>query len=242
MTEEPKDEFPVDRKALLEPSENFKVLIEIDKKQWGVVLTAMNKKSMVALLQFVTIVNPKRISGYVIRTESLIVGGMGELIAAVPASSYVDQMVAYSRLKDPAPKNPPVVELPFWNAFQPKPKDQVMSENAKKFIAEIVIDGVAEKFPVTGANEDSVVALFTAAVCTQMPRISGFNLYTEEGKMIVSVPAMMFFAKLAEITPLGKAPADPKSAGWRALPAIAPTSEEFQKSIEAAKKAGKTST
>jgi hypothetical protein len=53
---------------------------------------------------------------------------------------------------------------------------------------------------------------------------------------------MIFLAKLAELTPLGKQPADPKSAGWRALPAVAPTSEQFQKGIEDAKKAGKQST
>jgi hypothetical protein len=243
MTQEPKDELPVDRKALLEPAENFRVLLDIDGKQFGVVLTALNRKSMVALLQFILIVNPKRVTGYVVRTESAIIGGAGELVAAVPAGQYVSQMVAHSRLKDPAPKEPPSVELPFWNTFQIKPKDQTMPDNSKKFIAEMVIDGVAEKFPVTGANEDSVIALFTAATCAQMPRINGWNLYSaEDGKMIASVPAMLFLAKLAEISPLGKTPADPKSAGWRALPAIAPTSEEFQKSIEAAKKAGKTST
>jgi hypothetical protein len=242
MTQEPKDDLPVDRRALLEPAENFRVLLDIDGKQWGAVLTAMNRKSMVALLQFVMITNRKRVTGYVVRTESAIIGGSGELVAVVPAGSYIDQMVQHSRLKDPAPKEPPTVDLEYWNTFQPKPKDAQPMENAKKFISEIVIDGVAEKFPVMGANEDSLIALFTAAMCVQMPRISGFNLYSDDGKMLASVPGMLFFAKLAEITPLGKPPADPKAAGWRALPAVAPTSEEFQKSIEAAKKAGKTST
>lgn len=240
MSDEPKDEFPVDHSGLMEPPENFKVLIDIDRKQFGAVLTAFNRKSLVALLQFLMIVNRKRVSGYVIRTEAMIVGGSGELVAAVPAGSFVEQMVANTRLKDPAPKDVPSVDLPHWDKFKVKSKDPAM--DAKKFIVEMVIDGVVEKFPATGANEDSVIALFTAALCTQMPRISGFNLYNEDGKMLASVPAMMFLAKLAELTPLGKQPADPKSAGWRALPAIAPTSEQWQKDIEAAKKAGKNST
>jgi hypothetical protein len=188
------------------------------------------------------LVNRERVSGYVVRTMGLVDGSMGELVAAVPAVSMISQMVANTRLKDPAPKDVPSAELAHWNTFQVMPKDPVMLETAKKFILEMVIDGIVEKFPVSGANEDSVIALFTAAICVQMPRISGFNLYDEQGKMIASVPCMIFLAKLAELTPLGKQPADPKSAGWRALPAVAPTSEQFQKGIEDAKKAGKQST
>lgn len=242
MSEEPKDEYPVDRSALTERPDEFKVLLDIDGKQFGAVLTAYNRKSMIALLQFLMIVNRKRVSGYVVRTVGLIDGSIGELVGAVPAGSFISQMVANTRLKDPAPKDVPSVELDHWKTFQIMPKGPVMSETAKKFILEIVIDGIVEKFPVSGANEDSVIALFTAATCQQMPRISGWNLYDENGKMVASVPAMMFLAKLAELTPLSKQPADPKSAGWRALPAIAPTSEQFQKGIEDAKKAGKQST
>lgn len=242
MSDDPKDEFPVDHRPLLEPSENFRALIDIDKKQFGAVFTALNARSMVAVLQFAMMVNPKRITGYVIRRESAIIGAIGELIAVVPAGSYGDQIVKHTRLKDPAPKEVPTIELEHWSTFKLKPKEKNMSEAVKRFIVEIVIDGVAEKFPAEGANEDSLIALFTASMCAQMPRISGFNLYRDDGQMVVSVPGMKFFSQLAEISPLGKPPADPKTAGWRALPAIAPTSEEFQKSIEAAKKAGKTST
>ncbi len=240
--EEPKDEYPVDHAALVQRPEDFKVLLDIDGKQFGIVLTAFNRKSIVALLQFLMIMNRKRVQGYVVRTVGLIEGSIGELVASVPAGSFVDQMVANTRLKDPAPKDVPSAELPYWNTFQVKPKDPAMVDTSKKFILEIVLDGVVEKFPVSGANEDSVIALFTAATCAQMPRISGWNLYDEQGKMVASVPAMMFLAKLAELTPLGKQPADPKAAGWRALPVIAPTSEQFQKGIEEAKKAGKQPT
>lgn len=242
MNQELKDEFPVDRSGLTQRPEDFKCLIDIDGKQFGAVLTAFNRKSMIAQLQFLMIVNRKRVGGYVVRTMPLIEGSNGELVAAVPAGSMIDQIVANTRLKDPGPKDVPSPQLAHWDVFKINSKDPVMNETAKKFILEMVIDGMVEKFPVTGANEDSVIALFVAALCSQMPRISGFNLYDEQGKMVASVPAMMFLAKLAELTPLGKQPADPKSAGWRALPAIAPTSEQWQKDIEAAKKAGKNST
>lgn len=241
MSDEPKDEFPVDHSGLTQAPDEFKVLIDIDGKQTGAVLTAFNRKSMMELLQFLMIMNQRRVSGFVVRTVPRIEGSMGELIGSVPAGSFLDQMVQHTRLKDPAPKDVPSVELSYWNTFQVMPKGPVMSET-KKFILEVVIDGMVEKFPVTGANAESVIALLTAASCMQMPRISGWNLYDEEGKMIVSVPSMIFLAKLAELTTLGKKPADPKSAGWRALPAIAPTSEQWQKDIEAAKKAGKNST
>lgn len=242
MSEEPKDEFPVDRSALTQRPEDFKVLIDIDGKQFGAVLTAYNRKSMMAQLQFLMIMNRKRVSGYVVRTVGLIDGSIGELVGSVPAGSFIDQVVANTRLKSAAPKDVPSVELSHWDTFQVMPKDPVMSETAKKFILEIVIDGMVEKFPLSGANEDSVIALLTAVTCAQMPRISGWNLYDADGKMVASVPAMMFLAKLAELTPLGKQPADPKAAGWRALPAIAPTSEQWQKDIEAARRAGKNST
>jgi hypothetical protein len=241
MSDSPVDEFPVDHSGLTQPPDEFKVLVDIDKKQTGVVLTAFNRKSMVALLQFLMIVNKRRVSGYVVRTVPLIEGSMGDLVASVPAGSFVDQMVKNTRLQNPAPKDVPSAELKYWDTFQVKSKDPAMAES-KKYILEIVIDGIVEKFPVSGANEDSVIALFTAATCQNMPRISGWNLYTEEGKMIASVPAMMFLAKLAELTTLGKQPADPKSVGWRALPAVAPINEQFKKDIEAAKKEGKDST
>ena len=140
-------------------------------------------------------------------------------------------MVASTRLKDPAPKDVPSVELKHWDVFKVKSKDPVMNDTVKKFILEMVIDGMVEKFPVTGANEDSVLALFTAALCAQMPRISGFNLYDEQGKMVASVPAMMFLAKLAEskdvdagkIEQLKKLLSDPKT----------PKADEFAKVFSA---------
>lgn len=241
MSEEPKDPYPVDHSALLQRAEDFKVLIEIDGKQTGIVLTAFNRKSIMPLLQFVMIANRKRVAGYVVRTMPLIEGSYGELIGAVPGASFVSQMIANTRLKDPAPKEIPEVTLPYWDTFQIKPKEAAMGDT-KNYILEMVTDGIVEKFPITGANDESVIALLTAATCEKMPRIGGWNLYDGEGKMVASVPAMTFLAKLAESTSLGKQPADPKSVGWRALPAVAPINEQFKKDIELAKKEGKDST
>lgn len=117
MSEEPKDEYPVDHAALLERPEDFKALIDIDGKQNGAVLTAYNAKSMVAQLQFLMITNAKRVSGYVVRTMPLIEGSIGNLVASVPAASFVEQMAKNSRLKDPPPKDVPSAELPYWNIF-----------------------------------------------------------------------------------------------------------------------------
>lgn len=242
MSEEPQDPYPVDHSALIERPEDFKALIDIDGKQNGAVLTAYNGKSMVCQLQFLMIMNRRRVSGYVVRTMSQIVGSIGELVASVPAASFVEQMVKNTRLNAPPPKDVPSPELAYWDTFQVKPKERVMGETAKNYILEMVIDGIVEKFPLTGANDDSVIALLMTATCHNMPRISGWNLYTDEGKLIASVPAMMFLAKLSELTSLGRMPADPKAAGWRALPAIAPLSEQMQKDTEASKKEGKNST
>lgn len=242
MSEEPKDEFPVDHSALLERPQDYKALIDIDGKQNGAVLTAFNGKSMISQLQFLMIMNRKRISGYVVRTVPLIEGSMGELVASVPAASFVEQMTKHSRLNSPAPKDVPSVELKYWDTFHVKPKERVMGDNVKNYILELVIDGIVDKFPLTGANDDSVIALLMTATCQNMPRISGWNLYTDEGKLIASVPAMKFLAMVSELTTLSRMPADPKSAGWRALPAVAPLSEQMQKDTEASKKAGKNST
>lgn len=242
MSEEPKDPYPVDHSALMERPQDFKALIDIDGKQTGAVLTGYNGKSMISQLQFLMIMNRKRVSGYLVRTVGLIDGSFGELVAAVDAAPFVEQMVKHTRLSSPAPKDVPSVELKYWDTFHVKPKERVMAENVKNYILELVVDGMVDKFPIAGVNDDSMIALLMAATCQNMPRISGWNLYTDEGKLIASVPAMMFLAKLAELTTLGRQPADPKSAGWRALPAVAPLSEQMQKDTEASKKAGKNST
>jgi hypothetical protein len=57
--------------------------------------------------------------------------------------------------------------------------------------------------------------------------------------LILSVSALDFIQQLGAVTPVGKQPADKSAAGWRALPLITPTSQEFQDAIAKAKREGR---
>lgn len=113
---------------------------------------------------------------------------------------------------------------------------------AQAFTVELVIENQVIKSAIGGLNKESIIALLTIATAVNMPRIQGWNLFDGAGNMIASVDAMAFLAQLGEGTPIGKPPADPKTAGWRALPVVTPTSKEFEKMIETAKKEGKVPT
>lgn len=116
-------------------------------------------------------------------------------------------------------------------------------QRPQPFVVELVIDNQTLKSVITGLNKESMIALLTIATAVNMPRLQGWNLYDEQGNCLASVDSMAFIAKLAEGTPIGKnPPADVKSAGWRALPVVTPTSEEFKKMIDQAKKEGRTPT
>jgi hypothetical protein len=115
-------------------------------------------------------------------------------------------------------------------------------QKPQSFTVEMVIDNQVLKSALGGLNKESVISLLTIATAVNFPRLQGWNLFDEQGTCIASVDAVTFVGKLAEGTPIGKQPADPKSAGWRALPVVTPTSEEFTKMVEQAKKEGKTPT
>lgn len=115
-------------------------------------------------------------------------------------------------------------------------------QKAQSFTVEMVIDNQVHKSVCGGLNKESMIALLTVATAANMPRLQGWNLYDEAGNCLASVDVIKFLAQLAEGTPIGKTPADPKTAGWRALPVVTPTSADFVKMIEAAKKEGKIPT
>lgn len=125
---------------------------------------------------------------------------------------------------------------------EPKVDHSGLIQKPQAFIVEMVIDNQVLKSSISGLNKESMIALLTIATSANIPRLQGWNLYDEKGTCLASVDAMAFIARLAEGTPIGKTPADPKTAGWRALPVVTPTSDEFTKMIEAAKKEGKTPT
>ena len=110
---------------------------------------------------------------------------------------------------------------------------------AKQFTLEVIIDGAVEKFPVSALNKESMIALLVEATCEKLPRIAGWNLFDEAGTILASVPAVAFVGELAEKTGLGTKPADVKQAGWSVVPAVAPTTQDFTKMIEKAKKEGR---
>lgn len=113
---------------------------------------------------------------------------------------------------------------------------------AQTFVVELVIDNQVLKSTMSGLNKESAVALLTIATSVNFPRIQGWNLYDDKGDILASVDAVTFVGNLSAATPIGKEPADHKKAGWRALPVVTPTSDEFTKMIEAAKREGKTPT
>lgn len=115
-------------------------------------------------------------------------------------------------------------------------------QKPQSFVVEMVIDNHVLKSAVGGLNKESMIALMTIATTVNFPRLQGWNLFDEKGVCLASVDAVKFVGNLAAGTPIGQMPADPKTAGWRALPVVTPTSAEFAKMIDDAKKEGKTPT
>lgn len=112
-------------------------------------------------------------------------------------------------------------------------------EKRRKFVLEIVIDDVPYRTVPQALNLDSLSALLSIATMANMPRIKGWTVFDEDGEPLLSVNAIDFLAEIAKATPLGKDTGDKGVAGWRALPIVTPTSEEFQNAMQAAKKGGK---
>lgn len=110
------------------------------------------------------------------------------------------------------------------------------------FLLEVVIEGVTYKAPVKQFNKESIASLMEITTALYMPRISGWNLYDEKGNLLISCPISAFLNDFVQQTPLKDNPADPKKAGWRALPLVTATSQEFQDMIQKAKNDGKVPT
>lgn len=231
------EKFPVNagHKQLDKKPEMFKVSIEtMDGGSIPFMLPAINRESAMALLDVFRFAMKPKVRGYIIAHPN------DEVIAGVPAGGYVEMMTQGTSLRGEAPEIKKPKKLPSWELTKMKPEKKDMSDAAvKQFTAEIIIDGAMEKFPVSALNKESMIALLVAATCDRLPRIAGWNLYDDAGIMLASVPAVQFIGELAEGTGLGKKPADPKSAGWSVVPAVAPTTQEFAKMIDKAKKEGR---
>lgn len=116
---------------------------------------------------------------------------------------------------------------------------QVTRIKPVKFYVDMVIDQQTLRMEHLAMNLESLSAQLVFSAAAAIPRISGWNIYDENGIMLVSVSAMDFYAKLGEVTPLKTVPADKKAAGWRPIPVVSPTTEEFQQSIQKAKGEGR---
>lgn len=126
----------------------------------------------------------------------------------------------------------------------PVNKDEFLSEaqrqgmfarvTPKSFIVELVIDGKPYKSVASALNLESMLALLSVTVAANLPRTSGYNVYSSDGELLASVNAVDF---MAAIKPLEKDP-DNLSAtpsGWRAVPVKQTATEDFQKMIEKAR-------
>ncbi len=225
--------FPVEaaHAQLLKDPEFFKVNIDTGNGMLPGMIPAVNRESAIALMDIFAFAEKPQVKGYILSTKA------DELIVAVPASQYVASVVANTSLRGEPQKVEKPATLPSWDLAQVKPENPM--PEAQTFNLEIVVDGVVEKTPITALNKESAISLLTQVTCDRIPRIAGWNLFDREGKLLASVPAMAFIGQLAEKTGIGNKPADPKTAGWRTLPLITPTSEEFSEAITKAKKEGR---
>ena len=227
--------FPVspEHAQLGKDPEIFTVEIEIqDGLPIKGILPALNKESAGALLDIFRFAMKPKVRGYILAKQT------GEVVLAVPASGYVEGMSQATTLRGEAPEvKRPKTKLSEWDRTKYK-AEKAMADSVK-FNVEIIIDGVVEKAPVSAVNKESMISLLTHATCDRFPRIAGWNLFDDAGTLVASVPAIQFLGELSEKTGLGKKPADPKAAGWRAVPAITPTTQDFEKMVEKAKKEGR---
>lgn len=215
--------------------EVFKVLIDIDGSFKPGIIPAINKDSVMALMSIFRFATKPKVRGYVVSYQK-----NDEVIVSVQSSGYIDAMTNGTSLKGEPPEcKKPKTKLPFWELMKVKPEKRMADAGAKQFTLEIIIDGAVEKFPVSALNKESMIALLVEATCEKLPRISGWNLFDEAGTILASVPAVAFVGELVEKTGLGTKPADVKSAGWSVVPAVAPTTQDFSKMIEKAKKEGR---
>lgn len=235
------NQFPVGaaHAQLLQDPEVFDATIELENGGIPGVIPAVNAASAIALMDVFRYACRPTVRGYILSRRKT-----GDVVAVVSAAKFAEQVVAGTTLKDPPPDKDKmkVPTLEFWDRTQVRPEKPMTDASVKHFVVEIVIDGVVEKQPVTGMTKESVLSLLTQATCENLPRISGWNLFDDGGKLVASVPAVAFIGQLADKTGLAKRAADPKAAGWRAVPVVTGTSEEFAEAIEKAKKEGRTPT
>lgn len=131
------------------------------------------------------------------------------------------------------------VKLPPFPDIDPT---QVVRVKPVRFVVDVLIDGQMQRFWWAALSVQSMMSQMSLLAAANLPRVQGWNLYDEQGKLIESVTVIEFLAAVAEQTALSKAPAEKGAAGWRALPMITPTSQAFKDILDKAKTEGRLPT
>lgn len=119
---------------------------------------------------------------------------------------------------------------------------QIAKAAPEWFVVDLVLDGTQVfriPAPQPGLNIQSVASQLDVAVFANLPRLTGYNVYDINGKLLLSVDAVGIINLLGKITPLQAKPADSKMNSFSAVPVVTGASEDFQKAIEEAKKSGR---
>ena len=116
---------------------------------------------------------------------------------------------------------------------------QVVRAKPQSFYVDVVVDNQVLRLVMKALNLESLAAELNYVAAANTPRITGWNIFDTEGKLVMSVSAMDRLSLMSQQTPLGKNPGDKAAAGWRAIPVVTPMSDEFQKMLDQAKREGR---
>jgi len=135
-------------------------------------------------------------------------------------------------------KNGPPVSAPCDVEIDPT---QITRLKGEKFVVDLLVDHTPWRLMLPAASRASLMASLTFLAAVHHPRVEGWNIYgaegPDEGKLLESVSAIDFVGQVTAMTPLKLNPSGTSSKG--VIPVVSPTSESFQKMLEASKKEGK---
>lgn len=139
-------------------------------------------------------------------------------------------------MAQPTTPEAPVVKFPPLPEIDPA---QVVRAKPIRFVVDVLVDNQMKRFWWAALTLQSMMSQMALLAAANLPRVQGWNLYDEQGKLLESVTVIDFLGAAAQVTGLDKEPVDKSAKGWRAMPMITPTSQEFQKILEKAKEEGR---
>lgn len=118
---------------------------------------------------------------------------------------------------------------------------QVTRIRGEKYVVDILVDHTPWRLMLPAVSRSSLMASLTFLATINYPRVEGWNIYggegLDEGKLLESVSAIDFAGQVTAMTPLKISPSGAAGKGF--IPIVSPTSDAFQKMVDAAKKEGK---